>query len=472
MLKKTKIIATISDKRCEVDFIKTLFENGMNIVRLNTAHLDIARAEKIITNVRKVSSRIAILIDTKGPEIRTSGHGKEITIKTGDKVLFYGDPEGETDNGKIFVSYRKITDVVKKDDLLLIDDGEIEFRVVENKTNCLECIATNNGIVKLRKGVNIPNVEIDLPTLSVKDIEFIKFAIDKNIDFIAHSFVRTKQDVLDIKKIIKEANSPIKVIAKIENRQGIDNIDEILDVAYGVMVARGDLGIEIPAERIPVVQRALIAKCVESKKPVIIATQMLHTMIEHPRPTRAEVSDVAGAIYQRADAIMLSGETASGLYPAESVRTMTEIAREVENILDTNIGITLKRVKKELTATLAQAAVSASITLPLTSIIVDTLTGRTGRYLAAYRPKIPIFAMCYNETVMRQLALTYGVMAFYMAWTNSRDSFLSQAITKLIADGNIESEDLVAIVGGSFGSTNGASFMEISQAKNLSTGHS
>ncbi|MDD2563379.1 MAG: pyruvate kinase [Salinivirgaceae bacterium] len=345
MLKKTKIIATISDKRCEVDFLKTLFDNGMNVVRLNTAHLDLEKAEKIITNVRKVSNRIAILIDTKGPEIRTSGNGKEITVKTGDKVLFYGDPKGETEDGKIFVSYRNITDVVKKGDLLLIDDGEIEFQVVENKTKYLDCVATNNGVVKLRKGVNIPNVEIDLPTLSNKDLEFIQFAINKNIDFIAHSFVRTKQDVIDIKNILKKADSPIKVIAKIENRQGIDNIDEILDVVYGVMVARGDLGIEIPAERIPVVQRALITKCVESKKPVIIATQMLHTMIEHPRPTRAEVSDVAGAIYQRADAIMLSGETASGLYPAESVRTMTEIAYEVESILDTNIGMTIQRVK-------------------------------------------------------------------------------------------------------------------------------
>ncbi|MDD4746176.1 MAG: pyruvate kinase [Salinivirgaceae bacterium] len=471
MLKKTKIIATISDKRCEVDFLKTLFDNGMNVVRLNTAHLDLEKAEKIITNVRKVSNRIAILIDTKGPEIRTSGNGKEITVKTGDKVLFYGDPKGETEDGKIFVSYRNITDVVKKGDLLLIDDGEIEFQVVENKTKYLDCVATNNGVVKLRKGVNIPNVEIDLPTLSNKDLEFIQFAINKNIDFIAHSFVRTKQDVIDIKNILKKADSPIKVIAKIENRQGIDNIDEILDVVYGVMVARGDLGIEIPAERIPVVQRALITKCVESKKPVIIATQMLHTMIEHPRPTRAEVSDVAGAIYQRADAIMLSGETASGLYPAESVRTMTEIAYEVESILDTNIGMTIQRVKNELTATLAQAAVNASITLPLTAIIVDTLTGRTGRYLAAYRPKTPIFAMCYNETVMRQLGLTYGVMAFHMEHTKSRDSFLSQAISKLITDKNIKSEDLVAIVGGSFGPTNGASFMEISQAKNLSNGH-
>ena len=471
MLKKTKIIATISDKRCEVDFLKTLFENGMNIVRLNTAHLDFEKAEKIITNIRKVSNRIAILLDTKGPEIRTSGYGKEIAVKTGDTIFVYGDPNGESGDGKIFVSYCDITKAVKPGDLLLIDDGEIEFKVISNNNSFLECKATNNGTVKHRKGVNIPNVEIDLPTLTEKDIAFINFAIEKNIDFIAHSFVRTKQDVIDIKSIIKKAGSPIKVIAKIENRQGIDNIDEILDHAYGIMVARGDLGIEIPAEKIPVVQRSIISKCVESKKPVIIATQMLHTMIEHPRPTRAEVSDVAGAIYQRADAIMLSGETASGSYPVESVKTMTEIAREVEAMLDTNLGITLKRVRKEVTATLARSAVNASQNLPLTAIVVDTMTGRTGRYLSAYRPKIPIFAMCYNETVMRQLALTHGVMAFYMQWTESRDSFLSQAISKLIADGKIKSEDLVSIVGGSFGPTNGASFIEISQAKNLSKGH-
>ncbi len=467
MIKKTKIIATISDKRCEVEFIRQLFGAGMNIVRLNTAHLDFEKAGRIINNVRQVSNRIAILVDTKGPEIRTSALGKEVEVRTGDVIRFYGNPNGESGDGKICLSYENITNSVKTDNLLLVDDGEIEFRVIGNNGEYLECQATNNGVVKFRKGVNIPNVEIDLPTLTAKDIQFIEFAVKMNIDFIAHSFVRTKQDVIDIKNILKRHNSPIKIIAKIENRQGIDNIEEILDHAYGVMVARGDLGIEIPAEKIPPVQRSLIAKCVESKKPVIIATQMLHTMIEHPRPTRAEVSDVAGAVYQRADAIMLSGETASGKYPVEAVKTMAGIAREVENVLEPNLNLNLKRIFNQVTATLAKAAVESTVTLPLKAIIIDTMSGRTGRYLSAYRPRIPVFSMCYSETVMRQLALSYGIMAFHMESTNSRDSFLTQTVSYLIKDGRVQEDDLVAVVGGSFGPSNGASFLEISEAKNL-----
>jgi pyruvate kinase len=468
MIKKTKIIATVSDKRCEVEFIRQLFEAGMNVVRLNTAHLDLEKAERIIKNVRQVSNRIAILVDTKGPEIRTSAQGEEVEVKTGDIIRFYGDPNGASGSGKICLSYENITNSVKKGDFLLVDDGEIEFHVLNNNGEYLECQATNNGRVKFRKGVNIPNVEIDLPTLTPKDIQFIEFAIGMNVDFIAHSFVRTKQDVVDIKNILKKHNSPIKIIAKIENRQGIDNIEEILDQAYGVMVARGDLGIEIPAEKIPPVQRSLIAKCLESKKPVIIATQMLHTMIENPRPTRAEVSDVAGAVYQRADALMLSGETASGKYPVEAVKTMAGIAREVENVLEPNLNLNLKRIHNEITATLAKVAVESSVTLPLKAIIIDTMSGRTGRYLSAYRPRIPVFSMCYSETVMRQLALSYGIMAFQMESANSRDSFLTQTVSYLIKEGRVDANDLVAVVGGSFGPTNGASFLEISQAKNLS----
>lgn len=405
MLKKTKIVATISDKRCNEVFLQQLFDAGMNVVRLNTAHQNIEQAKKVVDMVRKVSDRIAILVDTKGPEIRTSSKGSEIEIETGDTLRVYGNPEGESGNGNLFISYVNICQDISKGSYLLIDDGEIELRVVENKGTYLECQATNSGVIKFRKSVNIPNTPIKLPSLTQKDIEFIGFAIEYDLDFIAHSFVRTKEDVIDIKKIIKKHNSKIKVIAKIENQQGVDNIDEILEHTYGIMVARGDLGIEIPAEKIPAIQRLLINKCLETKKPVIIATQMLHSMIEHPRPTRAEINDIASAIYSRADAIMLSGETAYGQYPLDAVKTMTNVAREVEKMLNADPEIKLTQVHNQVTATLARSAVRACSSLPIKAIVADTMTGRTGRYLSAFRGTVPVYAMCYNLTIMRQLAL-------------------------------------------------------------------
>lgn len=471
MLKKTKIVATISDKRCEVDFLRDLFEAGMNVVRLNTAHMNFDQAKKVIDNIRQVSDRIAILLDTKGPEIRTSAFGQEVEVNTGDTVRVYGDPKGESGPGVLFVSYPNIASEVAKNSYLLIDDGEIEFRVVANEGEYLECQATNPGVIKFRKSVNIPNVTVNLPSLTERDKQFIDFAIENNLDFIAHSFVRTKQDVIDIKDIIKSHNSSIKVIAKIENQQGVDNIDEILDHTYGIMVARGDLGIEIPAEKIPTIQRYLINKCVESKKPVIIATQMLHTMIEHPRPTRAEVNDVASAIYSRADAIMLSGETAYGQYPVDAVKTMTRVAKEVECMMNADPDIPLARIHNEVTASLARNAVRVCGSLPIKAIVVDTMTGRTGRYLSAFRGVVPVYAMCYNPTVMRQLALSFGIMASYMDLTESRDSFLSDAISTLLDNNKIKESDMVLVIGGSFGPSNGASFMEISEVKNLMAKH-
>lgn len=467
MLKRTKIVATISDKRCDVDFIKKLYEAGMNVVRLNTAHMNNDQAEKVIQNVRAVSDKIALLVDTKGPEIRTSANGSELVVKTGDRIKLSGDPHGSSSGDHLIVSYPGIVTEVPVDSCILIDDGDIELKVIEKTCDYLLCIVDNPGTIKLRKSINIPGVHINLPSLTEKDIEFVKFAIENQLDFIAHSFVRRKEDVIEIKKILEQHQSPIKVIAKIENQQGVDNIEEILDHSYGIMVARGDLGIEIPAEKIPIIQRRIVKKCIESKKPVIIATQMLHTMIEHPRPTRAEISDISNAIYQRADAIMLSGETAYGAYPIEAVNIMTRVAQEVEANLEPDPKQKLIRINNEVTATLARSAVRACASLPVKAIIVDTLTGRTGRYLAAFRGKIPVFAMCYKPQVMRQLALSYGVLAEYMEPRTTREHFLTDSILLMEERGKFKPDDLVLVIGGSFGPGEGASFMEISKVKNL-----
>ncbi len=467
MLKRTKIVATISDKMCDIEFIRDLFQAGMNVVRLNTAHQSLDDAKKVIENVRVVSERIGILIDTKGPEIRTSGVGDDVEVDYGTIIHVHGDPCGASGGNKLCVSYEHIVRDIPLGSLILIDDGEIEMEVTKKEVNHLVCKATNRGIIKKRKSVNIPNVSINLPTISEKDRLFIDFAIENNLDFIAHSFVRTKEDVLALKEILNAKKSAIRIIAKIENQQGVDNIDEILDHTYGIMVARGDLGIEIPAERIPVIQRMIIRKCIERAKPVIIATQMLHSMIEHPRPTRAEVSDVANAIYQRTDAIMLSGETAYGKYPLEAVRTMTRIAQSIEPNLQPDIDLKLQIDRNEITAALSQSAVRNCCSLPVKAIITDTLSGRTARYLSAFRGTTPIYSMCYNPTVMRQLALSFGINADYMEQLNTRDSFLSESISVIEKKGRVKADDMVMVIGGSFGPTNGASFMEISEVKNL-----
>ena len=331
MKKFTKIVATISDRRCDKEFIQSLFDNGLNVVRMNSAHLNREGFEKIIGNVRAVSDRIGILMDTKGPEVRTTTNENDadIDICEGDKVTVVGKPDGITTHDTICLSYPGIADDVKPGAHLLIDDGELDFIIDSIADGVIYCTATNNGSLGSRKSVNIPGVSINLPSLTQRDIVNIHTAIDLDIDFIAHSFVRTKQDVLDIQAILDSRNSHIKIIAKIENQEGIDNFDEILDVAYGVMIARGDLGIEVPAEKIPSIQNDLISRCIAAHKPVIVATQMLHSMITSPRPTRAEVSDIANAVYQRTDALMLSGETAYGKYPVEAISTMARVAVEI-----------------------------------------------------------------------------------------------------------------------------------------------
>jgi pyruvate kinase len=339
--------------------------------------------------------------------------------------------------------------------------------IVSDKTDdYLICEVKNTGKIKMRKGVNVPGVELKLPVISEKDRAFIEFAIENEVDFIAHSFVQKASDILEIKALLYEKQSLIKVIAKIENQTGVDNIDEIIEVSDGIMVARGDLGIEIPIERIPVTQREIVRKCVRMNKPVIIATQMLHTMITNPRPTRAEVTDVATAVHEKADALMLSGETAVGAYPIETVNLMSAVIQESEKLLDTYI-IKPKVIESSVLSVLSQATVSACDTLPIKAIIVDTLTGRTANYIAAYRGKIPVYAFCYSEIVRRQMALTFGVNAYTINKKDSRDTFLTETLEVLISENKVALSDTVAVIGGSFGPTNGASFITIATVANL-----
>jgi pyruvate kinase len=469
LLKNTKIVATISDRKCDIEFIKELYEAGMNVVRLNTAHQSFEESLTVIENVRKVSDRIPILVDTKGPEIRTTSIETDIFLKQGDKIYFKGSPEETTTNKCICASYSKFVEEVPVGSKILIDDGELAFKVLNITKDMLECEILNDGKLGSRKSINIPGVSVALPSLSSKDIAYIKFAIDQNVAFIAHSFVRSKQDVLDIQKILDEHGSDVRIIAKIENQQGVDNIDEILEHAYGIMVARGDLGIEIPAEKIPAIQKKLIKKCIARRKPVIVATQMLYTMIHNPRPTRAEVSDVANAIFEGTDAIMLSGETAFGKYPVEAVKTMTRIAQEAEEIKKGYKEPSEKALHNKVSGYLAKAAIEATNKLPVKCIIADSKGGRTIRNLSAFRAKLPILAFCYEKKLMRVLSLSYGVLTYYINNRNSTDEFYQLVTSKLLDEGILSKDDLIIVLAGNFGPGGGASFIEISTIESLAS---
>ena len=448
-MKRTKIVATISDKRCEIGFLRELYEAGMNVVR----------------NVRAVSDQIALLIDTKGPEVRTCDIVVPVRVGKGEIIFMTGDRTLVAEK-LIHVSYEHFVRDVQIGDKILVDDGDVELIVRDKKENCLELEASNPGEIKDKKSINVPGVNMHLESLSDKDRKFIQFAMDNKLDFIAHSFVRNKQDVMEIQQILDEQHSNIKIIAKIENQEGVNHIDEILDHVYGVMVARGDLAIEIDAEKIPLIQRYIVNKCIESKKPVIIATQMLHTMIDHPRPTRAEVSDIANAVFSGTDAIMLSGETAYGDYPLEAVKVMSRVAEANESILPPDANRNLVRINNEITAALARVAVRMTTMLPIKAIVVDTNSGRTARYLSAFRGGLPVYARCYDEHVMRELALSFGVRPYFSVKPHSRDEFMRD-IPQVLLQNGYQPEDQILVIGGSFGHVRGASFLEVCKISDI-----
>jgi pyruvate kinase len=465
--KRTKIVATISDKNCEQAFIKELYEAGMDVVRINSAHLSIDGALKIIKNTREVSDKIAILLDTKGPEIRTTICDSPIQLKKGSRISIVGDPDKKSTGDTIYVSYKTFSSDIPTGSVILIDDGDLELKAVRKNGDALECIVDNDGILGSRKSVNIPSVKICLPSLTEKDKSFIEMAVKNDVDFIAHSFVRSKQDVLDVQAVIDSYKSSIKIIAKIENQEGVENIDDILDNVYGIMVARGDLAIEIPYEKIPGIQRMIITKCIVRRKPVIVATQMLHSMITNPRPTRAEVSDIANAIYSQTDAIMLSGETANGKYPVEAVKTMTKVALEVEKNKEKFLDIPYMDVTGEISAYLAKVAVKTAFRIGARGIIADTTGGRTIRDMASYRGINLILAQCYSESTMRELALSYGVYTSYQERKKSVDEFIHIALKNLVKTHNLLKDDIIVVLAGNFSGGSGFSFIEVGSVQYL-----
>ncbi|MFR9502884.1 MAG: pyruvate kinase [Rikenellaceae bacterium] len=474
-MKKTKIVATISDFRCGEEIIKNLYDAGMDVVRVNSAHVTEASASKIVENVHKVNPAIPVMIDTKGPEIRVTTLAEEfdgaIEYQVGDKVTVRGTATAEpTRRDTIFMNVPTIVDDISVGDRMLIADGALEIEVLEKSENELLCVFTIAGVLKSRKSVNVPGVSIALPSITEKDRRFILWAIDNDVDFIAHSFVRSAADVKAVQDVLDEHNSKIKIISKIENQEGIDNIDAIIEASYGIMVARGDLGVELPAEKIPGIQRMIVERCTAAKRPVIIATQMLYSMVNSARPTRAEVSDVASAIYERVDAIMLSDETAMGNFPVEAVATMARIAREIESDeqhFAPMVDIDMVSVNHEITAQLARSAVRACSNLNVRYVILDTQTGRTGRYLAAFRGRKTVMAVCYTRHAQRILALSYGVVAILRSRHSDKYHFITDALDFMSNYVRLNDSDIVVVVGGSFGAGRGGSYVEISRVEEL-----
>lgn len=467
-MKQTKIVASVSDRRCDVDFIRQLFDAGMNVVRMNTAHATPDGIRQIIRNTRKVSRHIGILIDTKGPEIRTTGCEEPISYKAGDVVKIFGRPEMDTEHDIVNLTYSDFANDIHLGNEILFDDGAISMKVLDINGPAVIAQVQNDGVLGAHKSVNVPGVHIDLPALTEKDKANINLAIDEDIDFIAHSFVRSAADVAAVQEMLDRRGSDIKIISKIENQEGVDNIDEIIEASYGIMIARGDLGIEVPIERIPGIQRKIIHKCILAKKPVIVATQMLHTMITNPRPTRAEVTDIANAIYYRTDALMLSGETASGKYPVEAVRTMAAIAEQAEKdkMKEHDIEVPLKN-DCDVPEFLAWNAIEATERLGVKGIITDSKTGQTARNLAAFRGPNPVLAICYQDKVQRWLALSYGVIPVAQhEQIGQKEQFLA-ALRMLRQKGYINMDDKIVHLSGSFAEGGGTSFLEINKVSDV-----
>ncbi|MBD5300953.1 MAG: pyruvate kinase [Bacteroides sp.] len=466
MMKYTKIVATVSDKRCDTDFLRQLSEAGMNVVRMNSAHLEFEGFKRIVDNTRQADESLAIMMDTKGPEIRTTATvtGLPVTFKTGDIVEFIGDPEGKTSPQTIYLNYARIAEDVQPGNRFLIDDGELGFVITSIEGSRILARAENDGELGSRKSVNLPGVSIALPAVTERDRRNIGYAVQLGVDFIAHSFVRSAADVHEVQQILGSLGSKIKVISKIENQEGVDNFDEILAASYGIMIARGDLGIEVAAERIPGIQLMMINKCIAAHKPVIVATQMLHSMIDHPRPTRAEVSDVAGAVYQRADAMMLSGETAYGRYPIEAVRTMSRVASEVEHSQTSKMEVPLM-ADRRVTSFLSRQAVISETLVGTKAILTDTYHGLTARFIASFRGGNPTIAICYNREVQRWLSLSYGVLAYcYPHPTSKENRHPVEAMRRLVEDGLLNPDDRVAYLSGSEA---GANSLEIDTLTHL-----
>lgn len=453
-MKKTKIVCTIGPKTESKEVLKQLLEAGMNVMRLNFSHGDYEEHGRRISNLREVISetgmRAAILLDTKGPEIRTIKleGGNDVSLVAGQDFTFTTDKTVIGNNKIVAVTYEGFSSDLKAGDTVLVDDGLIAMEVKEVTDKEVRCVVKNNGDLGENKGINLPGVSVNLPALAEKDINDLKFGCEQGIDFVAASFIRKADDVLAVRKVLDEnGGESIKIISKIENQEGLNNFDEILEVTDGVMVARGDLGVEIPVEEVPFAQKMMIEKCNAAGKPVITATQMLDSMIKNPRPTRAEANDVANAIIDGTDAVMLSGETAKGKYPVEAVKVMARIAEKTDPLIYTNVDFETED-EQTITEAVAKGTVDVAEALEAKLIVVGTGTGRAAKSLRKYFPTARILALTNSETTANQLLLSRGVLSVAAAKPATLDRFFKQAEDEAVKSGLVKSGDIIVVTCG------------------------
>ncbi|MGY5450515.1 pyruvate kinase PykF [Agarivorans sp. MS3-6] len=466
-MKKTKIVCTIGPKTESVEMLTKLVESGMNVMRLNFSHGDFAEHGVRINNLREVvkntGKSAAVLLDTKGPEIRTIklAGGDDVSLVAGQEFTFTTDQTVIGDATRVAVTYTGFAADLKVGNIILVDDGLIEMEVIAVSDDEVKCTVLNNGDLGENKGVNLPGVIVQLPALSAKDKGDLVFGCEQGVDFIAASFIRKKEDVLEIRQLLSEnGGEKIQIISKIENQEGVDNFDEILEVSDGIMVARGDLGVEIPVEEVIFAQKMMIEKCNRARKLVITATQMLDSMIKNPRPTRAEAGDVANAILDGTDAVMLSGESAKGKYPVEAVSIMATICERTDAVMPSNLDPARDSGKLRITEAVCKGAVEASEKLSAPLIVVATEGGKSAKSVRKYFPKANILAITTNIKTAAQLCLTKGVVPHVVDSIESTDAFYVSGKELAIASGLAKKGDIIVMVSGALvpsGTTNTSS---------------
>ena len=454
-MKRTKIICTLGPASTDEDVLRQLIRGGMDIARFNFSHgsyeehaARFAQLDKLRSELR---APVATLLDTKGPEMRTGTlkNGDKVTLNAGDEYTLTTEPvEGDERRG--YVNYSGLPDDVGPGDRVLLDDGLIELKVESVTGTDINCRVMNGGELGQRKGINVPNVKVRLPALTEQDKNDIVFGINQGFDFIAASFVRNADCIYEIKDILREYRSDMRVIAKIENKEGIDNIDEIIKASDAIMIARGDMGVEIPAEEVPYIQKVIIQKCNNAFKPVITATQMLDSMIRNPRPTRAEVSDVANAVFDGTSCVMLSGETASGKYPLEAVQTMVDTISAAEQATDYWGRFRRFEFKpgRDVNDAITHASCQTAMDLEADAILTPTQRGHTARMISRFRPACPIVAFTTTERARRQLAISWGVKPLLAGYVDSTDRLFSMCVQSALKEGAVESGQMVVITAG------------------------
>lgn len=466
-MKKTKIVCTIGPKTESIEKLTELVNAGMNVMRLNFSHGDYVEHGNRIANFRQVMKNtgktLAILLDTKGPEIRTIKleNGEDVELVAGQSFTFTTDASFVGNNEKVAVTYAGFAKDLNVGNTILVDDGLLEMKVVAVSDTEVTCTVLNNGALGENKGVNLPGVSVSLPALSEKDKNDLKFGCEQGVDFVAASFIRKASDVKEIREVLAAyGGENIQIISKIENQEGVDNFDEILELSDGIMVARGDLGVEIPAEEVIFAQKMMIEKCNRARKPVITATQMLDSMIKNPRPTRAEAGDVANAIMDGTDAVMLSGETAKGKYPVEAVTIMAQIANRTDGALKAELGSRLDSPRLRITEAVCKGAVDTAEKLAAPLIVVATDAGKSARSIRKYFPTANIIALTTNKKTAAQLVLTKGITSVVVDAIDDTDSFYHLGKEIALNSGLSKKGDIVVMVSGALvasGTTNTAS---------------